>query len=80
MARTFHTLLAAILLLGLSTGALFAQPGEAPPRNGFEVTEPLKLDLSRLEANRARLASGDNSLRPALDRLLARAERLTGRA
>jgi hypothetical protein len=76
MARIFHTLLAAILLLGLSTGALFAQPGEAPHRNGFEVTEPLKLDLSRLEANRLRLASGDSRLRPALDKLLARAERL----
>lgn len=65
-----------ISVLVLSGSRLAAQEAVAPGQSNFEVTEPVLLDMARLEANRTRLRSGDTALQAPLRSLLARADRL----
>lgn len=72
-----HVSISACFVILISIpGGIDAQNRLSSADRQFEVVEPVKLDMPRLEANRARLASGDSRLRPALDKLLARAARL----
>jgi len=52
------------------------QEGPKADARGFAVTEPVKVDRARLDAHRARLRRGDTALRPALRKLVARADAL----
>lgn len=65
-----------ISVLVLSGSWLVAQEAKPADQRPFEVTEPVLLDMARLDANRTRLRSGDTGLQLAYRSLLARADRL----